>query len=196
MILVIDNYDSFTWNLVQALGALGAEPVVRRNDEVTPDEAEGLDPEAVVVSPGPCTPAEAGVSVELIRRLSGRVPILGVCLGHQAVGAAFGGAVVRAPRVMHGKLSEIEHEGRGIFEGVPSPFPATRYHSLIVASEGLPNVLEVMAWSAEPGGRRIIQGLKHRAHETWGVQFHPESIRTDAGPRILANFLRCAGCRV
>lgn len=196
MILVIDNYDSFTWNLVQALGTLGVEPVVRRNDEITVQEAEALDPEALVISPGPCTPAEAGVSVELVRRLSGRVPILGVCLGHQAVGAAFGGAVVRAPRVMHGKLSAIEHDGQGILEGIPSPFPATRYHSLIVSEEGLPEELRVVAWSEEPEGVRVIQGLKHRGHETWGVQFHPESIRTDAGPRILANFLRCAGCRV
>lgn len=195
MILVIDNYDSFTWNLVQALGASGVEPVVRRNDEITVREAQALDPEAVVISPGPCTPAEAGVSVELVRRLSGRVPILGVCLGHQAVGAAFGGAIVRAPRVMHGKLSAIEHDGEGIFEGIPSPFPATRYHSLIVSETALPDELRVVAWSEEPEGARVIQGLKHREHETWGVQFHPESIRTDAGPRILDNFLRCAGCR-
>lgn len=193
MILVVDNYDSFTWNLVQALGALGAQPLVRRNDEITVEEAEALEPDAVVVSPGPCTPAEAGVSVELIRRLSGRAPILGVCLGHQAIGAAFGGVVVRAPRVMHGKLSEIEHSGVGLFEGVVPRFPATRYHSLIVAEDGLPSVLGVVAWSAEPGGTRVIQGLKHRDHETWGVQFHPESIRTEAGPAILANFLRLAG---
>lgn len=196
MILVIDNYDSFTWNLVQALGELGAEPVVRRNDEVTVEEAESLEPEAVVVSPGPCTPAEAGVSVALIRRLSGRVPILGVCLGHQAVGAAFGSAIVRAPRVMHGKLSPIEHAGEGIFEGVPARFPATRYHSLIVSEQGLPPVLSIVAWSEELDGRRVIQGLKHREHETWGVQFHPESIRTEVGTMILGNFLRRAGCRV
>lgn len=195
MILIIDNYDSFTWNLAQALGELGAEPLVRRNDEVTVDEAESLQPEAVVVSPGPCTPAEAGVSVELIRRLSGRIPILGVCLGHQAVGAAFGGAVVRAPRVMHGKLSAIEHTGEGIFEGLPARFSATRYHSLVVSEERLPPALSIVAWSEELDGRRVIQGLKHRAHETWGVQFHPESIQTEVGPVILGNFLRRAGCR-
>lgn len=193
MILVVDNYDSFTWNLVQALGALGAEPSVRRNDEITAEEAEAMQPDAVVVSPGPCTPAEAGVSVELVRRLSGRIPILGVCLGHQAIGAAFGGRVVRAPRVMHGKVSEIEHSGAGIFEGLSSRFPATRYHSLVVAEEGLPPALSVIAWSAEPGGPRVIQGLKHREHETWGVQFHPESIETEVGPVILANFLRRVG---
>lgn len=193
MILVVDNYDSFTWNLVQALGELGAEPSVRRNDEITVEEAEAMQPDAVVVSPGPCTPAEAGVSVELVRRLSGRVPILGVCLGHQAIGAAFGGRVVRAPRVMHGKVSEIEHTGEGILEGVVSRFPATRYHSLVVAEEGLPPALSVIAWSTEPGGRRVIQGLKHREHETWGVQFHPESIETEVGPVILANFLRRVG---
>lgn len=193
MILVVDNYDSFTWNLVQALGTLGARPVVHRNDELSAEEAEAMQPAAVVVSPGPCTPTEAGVSVELVRRLSGRVPILGVCLGHQAIGAAFGGKVVRAPRVMHGKLSEIEHSGAGIFEGVPARFPATRYHSLIVAEDGLPPALSVVAWSAEPGGTRVIQGLKHREHETWGVQFHPESIQTEAGAVILANFLRLAG---
>jgi anthranilate synthase component 2 len=175
MILVVDNYDSFTWNLVQALGALGAEPSVRRNDEISAEEAE------------------AGVSVELVRRLSGRIPILGVCLGHQAIGAAFGGRVVRAPRVMHGKVSEIEHSGAGIFEGLSSRFPATRYHSLVVAEEGLPPALSVIAWSAEPGGPRVIQGLKHREHETWGVQFHPESIETEVGPVILANFLRRVG---
>lgn len=196
MILVIDNYDSFTWNLVQALGALGAEPVVRRNDEIAAEEAEALKPEALIVSPGPCTPREGGVSVPLIQRLSGRVPIMGVCLGHQAVGAAFGAEVVRAPRVMHGKLSLIEHDGRGIFEGVPSPLSATRYHSLILAEGSLPDLLRVVAWSAEPDGTRVIQGLRHRDHETWGVQFHPESILTDEGPKILANFLRCAGCGV
>lgn len=193
MILVVDNYDSFTWNLVQALGVLGAKPEVRRNDEITAEEAEAMQPDAVVVSPGPCTPAEAGVSVALVRRLSGRVPILGVCLGHQAIGAAFGGRVVRAPRVMHGKVSEIEHSGAGIFEGVSSSFAATRYHSLVVAEEGLPPVLSVVAWSVEPGGPRVIQGLKHREHETWGVQFHPESIETEVGPVILANFLRRVG---
>ncbi len=194
MILVIDNYDSFTFNLVQAVGALGVEPVVRRNDEITAEEAERLGSEAVILSPGPCTPREAGVSVAVVQRLSGRVPILGVCLGHQAVGAAFGGAIVRAPRVMHGKLSSIEHDGLGIFEGVPSPFPATRYHSLVVAEDGLPEVLEVVAWSGESSAARVIQGLRHREHETWGVQFHPESIRTEQGEKILANFLRRARC--
>lgn len=196
MVLLIDNYDSFTWNLAQALGALGVEPVVYRNDEIAVDEAESLNPEALVISPGPCTPKEAGVSVPLIQRLSGRVPILGVCLGHQAVGAAFGGAVVRAGRVMHGKVSNIEHDGGAIFEGVASPFAATRYHSLVVAPQSLPEVLTVVAWSVEPDGTRVIQGLKHATHETWGVQFHPESIVTEEGPKMLANFLRRAGCRV
>lgn len=193
MILIVDNYDSFTWNLVQALGALGVQPLVRRNDEVTAEEVDALCPQAIVISPGPCTPAEAGISVELVRRMSGRVPILGVCLGHQAIGAAFGGKVVRAPRVMHGKVSEIEHAGGGLFEGVSARFRATRYHSLIVAEEGLPSELEVVAWSEEAGGTRVIQGLKHRTHETWGVQFHPESIQTEVGPVILANFLRRVG---
>lgn len=196
MVLLIDNYDSFTWNLAQALGALGVEPLVYRNDDITVEGAESLNPEALVISPGPCTPGEAGVSVPLVQRLSGRLPILGVCLGHQAVGAAFGGAVVRARRVMHGKVSNIEHVGRGIFEGVASPFPATRYHSLVVAEDSLPEVLRVVAWSVEPDGTRTIQGLKHKVHETWGVQFHPESVMTGEGPKILANFLRRAGCRV
>ncbi len=185
MILVIDNFDSFTYNLVQLLGELGEEVRVFRNDAITVEEAERLAPERIVISPGPCTPREAGVSVEMIRRFTGRVPILGVCLGHQAVGAAFGARIVNAPQLMHGKSSEIFHDGRTLFEGLPSVFPAVRYHSLAVSHQDLPACLEVSAWTAEG----TIMGLRHREHPVEGVQFHPESVATEAGRRIIQNFL-------
>jgi len=193
MILLIDNYDSFTWNLAQAIGVLGVDVEVVRNDAVTTAEVEAACPDALVISPGPKTPAEAGVSVELVRRLSGRVPILGVCLGHQAIAAAFGGQVVPGRRVMHGKVSQVYHAGVGLFEGIPSPFEATRYHSLVVQREGLPEELEVVAWTHESDDS-VVQGIRHREHETWGVQFHPESVCTEVGPRILRNILSRAGC--
>lgn len=186
MVLVIDNYDSFTYNLVQYLGELGAELLVLRNDAAGVDELERLEPERIVISPGPCTPLEAGVSNDVVRRFTGKVPILGVCLGHQCIGHAFGGRVVRADRLMHGKTSMIHHNGRGIFAGVPEPFEATRYHSLIVARDGLPEELEVTAWTDEGE----IMGIRHREHPTFGVQFHPESILTACGMTILENFLR------
>ncbi|HEY8448236.1 MAG TPA: aminodeoxychorismate/anthranilate synthase component II [Thermomicrobiales bacterium] len=185
MILLLDNYDSFTYNLFQYLSELGAEVVVARNDQITLDEIEAMAPDRIVISPGPCTPAEAGISVPLIRRFAGRVPILGVCLGHQAIGAAFGGRVVRAPVTMHGKTSEIWHRGDGIFRGLPNPFVATRYHSLIVERESLPPSLEITA-ETEDG---IIMGIRHRELDVEGVQFHPESILTPAGKDLLANFL-------
>jgi anthranilate synthase component 2 len=185
MVLMIDNYDSFTYNLVQYLGELGAEVTVVRNDAITLDEVESARPERIVVSPGPCTPSEAGISVPLIQRFAGRIPILGVCLGHQAIGQAFGGRVVRAQRVMHGKLSPVEHRGEGVFEGLPSPFKATRYHSLAIERESLPDTLEVTA-TAEDGE---IMGVRHRSLAVEGVQFHPEAILTEHGKRLLANFL-------
>lgn len=188
MILIIDNYDSFTWNLAQALGALGATPRVVRNDEIGVDGIRALEPAALVISPGPKTPLEAGVSVEAVRQLSGQVPILGVCLGHQAIAVAFGGEVRRAPHVMHGKVSRVHHDGSALFDGIPSPFQATRYHSLVVERSSLPDVLEVVAWT-EDSEDGVVQGLRHREHETWGLQFHPESVQTDAGPRILQNLL-------
>mgnify|MGYP001946762047 CR=1 FL=1 len=189
MILVIDNYDSFTWNLVQYLGEIGVEPVVRRNDEVTVRGVEQMAPHAVVISPGPCTPAEAGISVELIRQLGDRIPILGVCLGHQAVGVAYGGSVVRARRLMHGKTSPIAHRGEGVFAGLPVPFTVTRYHSLVIDPEDLPDDLEVAAWTDEPGFEDEIQAVRHRQHPVWGVQFHPESIASEHGHALLRNFL-------
>lgn len=189
MILVIDNYDSFTWNLVQYLGELGAEMLVHRNDELSADEIEALDPEAIVLSPGPCTPAEAGVSVEVIRKLGSRVPILGVCLGHQAIGAAYGSQVVRGPRLMHGKTSPIAHTGQGIFEGLPSPMTVARYHSLVVEPESIPPELEVIARTDEVGFENEIQAIRHRQHPVWGVQFHPESIASEHGMTLLRNFL-------
>ena len=185
MILLIDNYDSFTYNLYQYLCQLGADVTVRRNDKVTPDEVAALAPERIVVSPGPCTPREAGVSVELIRRFAGRLPILGVCLGHQAIGAAFGARVVPAPTLMHGKLSAIRHDGCGVFAGLPQGFTATRYHSLVVAREGLPPCLEVSAETADG----VIMGLRHRDYPVEGVQFHPEAILTEHGHDLLRNFL-------
>ena len=199
MVFVLDNYDSFTYNLVQYMGELGAEMVVRRNDELTAAEVEALRPTHIVISPGPCTPEDAGISIELIRhfarlaRAGGRrVPLLGVCLGHQAIGAAFGGNVVRAAKLMHGKTSEVEHDGRTIFAGIPSPMTSTRYHSLIVAEEGLPKELEVSARTAGPGGlpRSTIMALRHRELPIEGVQFHPESVLTVEGKKIIANFLK------
>ncbi len=185
MILLIDNYDSFTYNLYQYLCELGAEVVVRRNDAITVDEIIALAPERIVISPGPCTPQEAGISVEIIQRLAGQVPILGVCLGHQAIGAAFGGEVVRAPIVMHGKLSAIHHDGRGVFAALPQNFTATRYHSLIVERDTLPACLEISAETADG----IIMGLRHREYAIEGVQFHPEAILTEHGHDLLRNFL-------
>lgn len=190
MLLLIDNYDSFTYNLAQYLGELGQEPLVHRNDKITVDEIERLAPERIVISPGPCTPNEAGISVELVRRLGARVPILGVCLGHQSIGQAYGGRVVRASEPMHGKVSAIHHNGAGVLRGVESPFPATRYHSLIVQRDGLPEDLEVTAWTGEEPG--VIMGLRHREHPVEGVQFHPESILTEVGKQILRNFLERA----
>lgn len=189
MIVVIDNYDSFTWNLVQYIGELGAEPRVCRNDAITVDQVREWAPAAIVVSPGPCTPAEAGISVELIRQLGPSVPTLGVCLGHQAIGAAYGGKVVRASRLMHGKTSPIAHDGTGIFHGVPSPVQVARYHSLVIDPETLPAVLEVTARTDEEGFRDEIQAVRHREHPVWGVQFHPESIASEHGLALLRNFL-------
>jgi anthranilate synthase component II len=189
MILVIDNYDSFTFNLVQYLGELGVDPVVRRNDEITVDEMEAMRPEAIVISPGPCTPAEAGVSVETIQRMGEHTPILGVCLGHQSIGAAYGGKIVRAKRLMHGKTSPINHDASGIFEGIPSPFRVARYHSLVIDPESLPSELEVVATTDEPGFEDEIQAVRHREFPVWGVQFHPESVASEHGRTILRNFL-------
>jgi anthranilate synthase component II len=189
MILVVDNYDSFTWNLVQYLGELGAEVQVHRNDALSAEEIRQLRPRGIVISPGPCTPAEAGVSVEVIRELGPSVPTLGVCLGHQAVGAAYGGRVVRADRLMHGKTSPIAHSGKGIFAGIPSPLTVARYHSLVIAPDELPAELEVVARTAEPGFEHEIQAVRHRTHPVWGVQFHPESIASEHGMALLRNFL-------
>jgi len=186
MILVIDNYDSFTYNLVQYLGELGAALEVRRNDQTTLGEIQGMAPERIVISPGPKTPNEAGICLDIIRAFSGRTPILGVCLGHQAIGQAFGGRVVRAPEIMHGKTSFINHDGRTIFAELPNPFPATRYHSLIVERSSLPDCLEISARA--PNG--LIMGLRHKEMNVEGVQFHPESVLTEAGKQLLANFLR------
>ena len=190
MLLMIDNYDSFTFNLVQYLQALGAEVRVERNDALTVDEIEQLRPEKIVISPGPCTPNEAGVSLEVIRRLGPTTPILGVCLGHQAIGQAYGGQVVRAGQIMHGKTSPIRHRGAGVFAGLPDGYQATRYHSLVVAQESLPGCLEVTAWTElEGGGIEEIMGIRHREHPVEGVQFHPESILTEHGHALLQNFL-------
>ena len=183
---MIDNYDSFTWNLVQYLGELGALPKVVRNDEITVKEAEALNPSAIVISPGPGRPGDAGVSNAMVKAFAGRTPILGVCLGHQCIGEVFGGQVVRAERLVHGKTSAVIHTGRGIFLDIDNPFQATRYHSLVVAREGLPEALQVVAWTPE----NEIMALRHRDHETWGVQFHPESILTPQGKDLLRNFLR------
>src|SRR5215472_7433951 len=185
MLLLLDNYDSFTYNLAQYLGQMGQRLEVRRNDQITLDEIEELQPERIVISPGPCTPAEAGVSVPLIERFAGKIPILGVCLGHQSIGAAFGGRIIRAKEVMHGKTSRIHHDSRTIFLGLPQDFPATRYHSLIVERESLPGVLEISAETADG----TIMGLRHKKLKVEGVQFHPESVLTEAGFRLLENFL-------
>ncbi|MCE5228233.1 aminodeoxychorismate/anthranilate synthase component II [bacterium] len=187
MILLIDNYDSFTYNLAQYLSELGEEPLVRRNDEIGVDEIAEMSPAGIVISPGPCTPNEAGISVEVVKRLGEKIPILGVCLGHQSIGQAFGGKVIRAPEIMHGKVTEIYHRGDGIFAGIDSPFKATRYHSLIVEKETLPACLVETAWTE--GAHRLIMGLRHREHPVFGVQFHPESILTTSGKAILKNFL-------
>ncbi|HLX76086.1 MAG TPA: aminodeoxychorismate/anthranilate synthase component II [Terriglobales bacterium] len=189
MVFVLDNYDSFTYNLVQYLGELGAEVEVRRNDQVTVEEVEGLHPERILLSPGPCTPQEAGISIGLIRHFAGKVPVLGVCLGHQAIGAAFGGQVVRAGKLMHGKTSQVEHDGRTIFRGLASPMTATRYHSLMVAEEGLPQDLEISARTRERDGASVIMGLRHRRYPVEGVQFHPESVLTAEGKQLIRNFL-------
>ena len=186
MILVIDNYDSFTWNLVQYIGEIAEMPRVVRNDEITVEEIGRQKPDAIVISPGPGRPKDAGICLDVVRRYSGSIPILGVCLGHQCIGEAFGGAIVRADRLVHGKTSAVIHTGRGIFVDVDNPFQATRYHSLLVAREGLPEVLQILAWTPE----NEIMALRHREHETWGVQFHPESILTVQGKEILRNFLR------
>jgi len=189
MVFVLDNYDSFTYNLVQYMGELGAEMVIRRNDEITPQEIEALRPERIVISPGPCTPQDAGISIALIKHFANseiQVPILGVCLGHQAIGAAFGGNVVRAPKLMHGKTSEVKHDGKTIFSGIPSAMICTRYHSLIVAEEGLPDELEV---SARTTDGETIMALRHRTLPIEGVQFHPESVLTTHGKQIIRNFL-------
>ncbi len=185
MILIIDNYDSFTYNLVQYLGELGVEMEVARNDKIAIDEIKQMKPDAIVISPGPCTPYEAGISIEVIKQFHKSTPILGVCLGHQAIGVAFGGKVGKAPVVMHGKISEIYHNNSGIFSELPNPFKATRYHSLIVDKDTLPDSLEVTAWTKDG----IIMGLKHREFPTFGVQFHPESIMTEFGKEILKNFI-------
>ena len=185
MLLLLDNYDSFTYNLYQYLSELGAEVLVKRNDELSVADVAALAPAQIVISPGPCTPNEAGISVPLIRELGGSFPILGVCLGHQSIGAAYGGAVGPAPQVMHGKLSQIHHAGAGVFAGLPEPFQATRYHSLIVRRDDRPDCLEVTAWT----GDGLIMGLRHRDLPVQGVQFHPESIMTEAGKQLLRNFL-------
>jgi anthranilate synthase component 2 len=189
MLLMIDNYDSFTFNIVQYFGELGADVKVIRNDEIDVDGIAALEPEQLVISPGPCTPAEAGVSVDAIKAFAGRIPILGVCLGHQSIGQAFGGKVVHARAVMHGKTSPIHHRSVGVFADLPNPFEATRYHSLVVEREGLPDCLEVTAWTERDGAEDEIMGLRHRQLDVQGVQFHPESILTEHGHQMLKNFL-------
>ena len=192
MLLVIDNYDSFTYNLVQYLGELGEEPVVRRNDAISVGDVEAMAPRAIVLSPGPCTPAEAGITVPLVRTCGERIPILGVCLGHQAIGEAYGGRVVRARRVMHGKTSRITHQGQDLFDRLPSPMEVMRYHSLVVERETVPDALEILAVGVDDPTE--IHALRHRTHPVWGVQFHPESILTAHGKQLLRNFLDLAGC--
>jgi anthranilate synthase component 2 len=197
MLLVLDNYDSFTYNLVQYAGELGADPVVYRNDALDVERALALEPTAIVISPGPCTPREAGISVPLVRAAAGAgVPLLGVCLGHQSIGEAFGGRVVRAERLMHGKTTMVTHTGHPVFAGLPSPFEAMRYHSLVVSPDGLPGELEVTAWSADRAPGQEIMGLCHRSLPVYGVQFHPESVGTVHGKRILSNFLAAATQRL
>ena len=189
MVFVLDNYDSFTYNLVQYLGELGAKIEVRRNDEVTVKDVEAMKPDRILLSPGPCTPGEAGILVPLIRHMAGKAPIFGVCLGHQAIGEAFGGDVVRAKHLMHGKTSPVEHNGKGVFAGLPTPLTCTRYHSLIVAEDTLPTELEVTARTPEAEGGSVIMGLRHRKLHIEGVQFHPESVLTEGGRQMIRNFL-------
>jgi anthranilate synthase/aminodeoxychorismate synthase-like glutamine amidotransferase len=189
MILVIDNYDSFTYNLVQYIGELGHEVAVRRNNEIGLDEIAAMHPDRIVISPGPCTPHEAGISIDVIRQFAGHTPILGVCLGHQAIGEAFGGKVVRAANLMHGKTSSVEHDGKTIFRGLSTPMTATRYHSLIVEEKSLPHELEISATCRDRDGTRVIMGLRHRKFPVEGVQFHPESVLTDRGKDLMQNFL-------
>ena len=195
MIFVLDNYDSFTYNLVQYIGELGHEVIVRRNDQTSVSEIEGMGPHGIVVSPGPCTPNEAGISIEVIRHFAGRVPVLGVCLGHQAIGAAFGGRIVRASTLMHGKTSSVEHDGKTIFRGLRSPMTATRYHSLIVEKKSLPADLEISATCHDRSGEQVIMGLRHRKFPVEGVQFHPESVLTDQGKQLVRNFLELQSYR-
>ena len=185
MILLLDNYDSFTYNLAQYLGELGCEVEVHRNDRISVEQIARRKPERIVISPGPCTPQEAGISVEMIQKLAGKIPILGVCLGHQAIGAAFGGKIIRAPKLFHGKTSQIRHDGSGVFRGLPNPFTATRYHSLIVERKSLPADLQVTAETDDD----IIMGMQHKQYPLMGVQFHPESVLTDSGKQLLKNFL-------
>ena len=192
-VLMIDNYDSFTWNVVQYLWELGADVAVYRNDEITTDEISSAAPALLCVSPGPCSPTEAGVSIASIQRFAGEIPIFGICLGMQSIGAAYGGDIVRAPEVMHGKTSDVHHNGTGVFEGLPSPFTATRYHSLVVDPATLPNCLEITAWTVDDSGELdAIMGLRHRELSVEGVQFHPESILTEHGHAMLQNFLKQA----
>jgi len=196
MLFVLDNYDSFTYNLVQYFGELGAEPVVYRNDALSVEDVARLKPSALVISPGPGTPAQAGIAVPLVRALAGEIPMLGVCLGHQAIGEAFGGTVVRADRLMHGKTCQVVHDEDELFEGIPSPVTAMRYHSLVVAQQGLPRDLVVTAWSADRPRGEEIMAMKHRHYPVYGVQFHPESVGTEFGKLLLANFLRVAQAMV
>jgi anthranilate synthase/aminodeoxychorismate synthase-like glutamine amidotransferase len=195
MLLVLDNYDSFTYNLVQYVGELGAEPVVYRNDAITPEEALALCPEAIIISPGPCTPTEAGISVPLVRAAAGTVPVLGVCLGHQAIAEAFGGEIIRAERLMHGKTTLVTHTRHQIFEEIPSPFEVMRYHSLVVSAPSLPLELETIAWAADRPAGQEIMAIAHREFPVYGVQFHPESVATPEGKRLLKNFLALARSR-
>lgn len=188
MLLVIDNYDSFTYNLVQYFGELGAKPTVYRNDQITLPKIKSLRPKAIVISPGPCSPKEAGISNEVIREMGPTIPLLGVCLGHQCIGDVFGGRVIRAKQIMHGKTSKIHHNGKHLFEKIPNPFTATRYHSLLVERSSFPSCLEITAWT----DKKEVMGLRHKLFPIWGVQFHPESILTEHGKELLANFLKLA----
>jgi anthranilate synthase/aminodeoxychorismate synthase-like glutamine amidotransferase len=190
MVFVLDNYDSFTYNLVQYLGELGVKIEVRRNDELSVEEVEALKPERILLSPGPCTPGDAGILVPLIRHMAGKAPILGVCLGHQAIGEAFGGKVVRAQKLMHGKTSPVNHDGKGVFTGLPTPLTCTRYHSLIVEEDSLPGELAITARTPENGGASVIMGLRHKKLPIEGVQFHPESVLTEGGRQMIRNFLQ------
>jgi anthranilate synthase/aminodeoxychorismate synthase-like glutamine amidotransferase len=190
VVFVLDNYDSFTYNLVQYLGELGATVEVRRNDQITVSDIEAMHPDRIVISPGPCTPQDAGISIGLVQHFAGKVPLLGVCLGHQAIGAAFGGRVGRGPHLMHGKTSKVVHDNKTIFQGLPMPITATRYHSLVVEEKNLPAELEISAWTTEKDGSRTIMGLRHKEFAIEGVQFHPESVLTEAGKKLVENFLQ------